>query len=210
MARVFHSLLDDFLTNNGQLYFSRWEGFQSSPCENGGSSLFHLRTFVDRHVFLKHQFDLRLFAVEPDPGFAFIVKKMFRNAQAFRRGLLLLKQSIVRFLSQMGPTYEPNSFGGPQADPKYADPAVPINVSGPGQRYENHFGKDDFMEVRLPEKLCERLPGGSDVVDVDHRYSVCYSAKYVQDLVKLRCHSKAYTVGYAVWKYATKKTKYLR
>jgi catalase len=55
----------------------------------------------------------------------------------------------------MGPTYEPNSFGGPQADPKYADPAVPINVSGPGQRYENHFGKDDFMEARAMWQMFE-------------------------------------------------------
>ena len=47
----------------------------------------------------------------------------------------------------MGPNYEPNSFGGPQPDPKYADPAIPINVTGPGMRYENHYGKDDFMHV---------------------------------------------------------------
>ena len=86
----------------------------------------------------------------------------------------------------MGPTYEPNSFGGPQADPKYADPAVPINVSGPGQRYENHFGKDDFMEVRLPQKLCERRSGGFDVVDVDHRYLVRYSDTSVSGSGQIR------------------------
>jgi hypothetical protein len=76
---------------------------------------------------------------------------------------------VFFFFLQMGPTYEPNSFGGPQADPKYADPAVPINVSGPGQRYENHFGKDDFMEVsfvvfHLPKEIfCEKAPEVSDI-----------------------------------------------
>lgn len=112
----------------------------------------------------------------------FVLRKLFGGGH-------FLKQSIALFFSQMGPTYEPNSFGGPQADPKYADPAVPINVSGPGQRYENHFGKDDFMEVRLPQKLCERRSGGFDVVDVDHRYLVRYSDTSVSGSGQIRVSS---------------------
>lgn len=55
----------------------------------------------------------------------------------------------------LGPHYEPNSFGGPQPDPKYADPAIPIKVSGDGARYENHYGKDDMMHAKALWEMFE-------------------------------------------------------
>jgi catalase len=40
-----------------------------------------------------------------------------------------------------GPNYEPNSFGGPQEDPRYAEP--PLKISGAADRYEQKRGVDD-------------------------------------------------------------------
>jgi catalase len=40
-----------------------------------------------------------------------------------------------------GPNYEPNSFGGPKADPAYAEP--PLKISGDADRYEQKRGVDD-------------------------------------------------------------------
>ncbi len=40
-----------------------------------------------------------------------------------------------------GPNYEPNSFGGPKADPAYND--LPLNISGDADRYEQKRGVDD-------------------------------------------------------------------
>ena len=40
-----------------------------------------------------------------------------------------------------GPNYEPNSFGGPKADPAYNEP--PLKVSGDADRYEQKRGVDD-------------------------------------------------------------------
>ncbi len=39
------------------------------------------------------------------------------------------------------PNYEPNSFGGPKADPAYAEP--PLKISGNADRYEQKRGVDD-------------------------------------------------------------------
>ena len=40
-----------------------------------------------------------------------------------------------------GPNYEPNSFGGPMADPSYNEP--PLKISGDADRYEQKRGVDD-------------------------------------------------------------------
>ncbi|MBN2450930.1 MAG: catalase [Lentisphaeria bacterium] len=40
-----------------------------------------------------------------------------------------------------GPNYEPNSFGGAQANPAYAEP--PLKISGDADRYEQKRGVDD-------------------------------------------------------------------
>ncbi|MGB3905799.1 MAG: catalase [Anaerolineae bacterium] len=40
-----------------------------------------------------------------------------------------------------GPNYEPNTFGGPKADPAYNEP--PLKVSGDADRYEQKRGVDD-------------------------------------------------------------------
>ena len=40
-----------------------------------------------------------------------------------------------------GPNYEPNSFGGPKADPAYNEP--PLKISGDADRYEQKRGVDD-------------------------------------------------------------------
>ena len=38
-----------------------------------------------------------------------------------------------------GPNYEPNSFGGPKADPAYKEP--PLKISGDADRYEQKRGR---------------------------------------------------------------------
>jgi catalase len=43
------------------------------------------------------------------------------------------------------PNYDPNSFGGPQQDPNYAD--VPYKISGDVARYDHHQGNDDFKQA---------------------------------------------------------------
>jgi len=40
-----------------------------------------------------------------------------------------------------GPNYEPNTFGGPKADPSYNEP--PLKISGDADRYEQKRGVDD-------------------------------------------------------------------
>ena len=40
-----------------------------------------------------------------------------------------------------GPNYEPNTFGGPKADPAYGEP--PLKISGDADRYEQKRGVDD-------------------------------------------------------------------
>ena len=49
---------------------------------------------------------------------------------------------------QAGPSYEPNSFGGPAEDARFVDPAVPLQMSGEGKRYNHREGADDYSQVR--------------------------------------------------------------
>jgi len=53
-----------------------------------------------------------------------------------------------------GPNYEPNSFGGPQADPAYNEP--PLKISGDADRYEQKRGVDD--DYIQPGNLYRLLP----------------------------------------------------
>jgi len=40
--------------------------------------------------------------------------------------------------------YEPNSFGGPTQDPRFAEP--PLKISGDADRYDSREGTDDFTQ----------------------------------------------------------------
>ena len=42
--------------------------------------------------------------------------------------------------------YEPNSFGGPLANPEMAEP--PLRISGDAARYDHREGNDDFGQPR--------------------------------------------------------------
>ncbi len=42
--------------------------------------------------------------------------------------------------------YEPNSFGGPKEDSKYAEP--PLKISGDADRYDHREGNDDYVQPR--------------------------------------------------------------
>jgi catalase len=52
------------------------------------------------------------------------------------------------------PNYEPNSFGGPTADPAYAEP--PLRISGDAARYEQQRGVDD--DYVQPGNLYRLMP----------------------------------------------------
>ena len=52
------------------------------------------------------------------------------------------------------PNYEPNSFGGPQADPAYREP--PLKISGDASRYEQKRGVDD--DYIQPGNLYRLMP----------------------------------------------------
>ena len=41
--------------------------------------------------------------------------------------------------------YEPNSFGGPQQDERFAEP--PLKISGDADRYNHHAGNDDYTQA---------------------------------------------------------------
>jgi catalase len=43
------------------------------------------------------------------------------------------------------PNYEPNSFGGPRPDPRYAEP--PLKISGDADRYDHRVGNDDYTQA---------------------------------------------------------------
>ncbi|MFC1539046.1 catalase [Candidatus Latescibacterota bacterium] len=53
-----------------------------------------------------------------------------------------------------GPNYEPNSFGGPEADPYYNEP--PLKISGDADRYEQKRGVDD--DYVQPGNLYRLMP----------------------------------------------------
>jgi catalase len=50
--------------------------------------------------------------------------------------------------------YEPNSFGGPKADPAYAEP--PLKISGDADRYDQKRGVDD--DYIQPGNLYRLMP----------------------------------------------------
>jgi len=52
------------------------------------------------------------------------------------------------------PNYEPNTFGGPKADPAYREP--PLKISGDADRYEQKRGVDD--DYVQPGNLFRLMP----------------------------------------------------
>jgi catalase len=52
----------------------------------------------------------------------------------------------MRFDANFGSAvnYEPNSFGGPQEDPRYLEP--PLKISGDADRYNHREGNDDYTQ----------------------------------------------------------------
>jgi catalase len=66
------------------------------------------------------------------------------------------RDGYMRFDDNGGaaPNYEPNSFGGPQADPKYKEP--PLKISGDADRYEQKRGVDD--DYIQPGNLYRLMP----------------------------------------------------
>jgi catalase len=57
------------------------------------------------------------------------------------------RDGAMRFDGNSGnaPNYEPNSFGGPQEDPSYRQPPLPLQ--GEADRYEQRSGSDDFIQA---------------------------------------------------------------
>jgi catalase len=66
------------------------------------------------------------------------------------------RDGYMRFDDNAGPTvnYEPNSFGGPTADPAYREP--PLKISGDADRYEQKRGVDD--DYIQPGNLYRLMP----------------------------------------------------
>jgi catalase len=66
------------------------------------------------------------------------------------------RDGYMRFDDNGGaaPNYEPNSFGGPQAEPKYKEP--PLKISGDADRYEQKRGVDD--DYIQPGNLYRLMP----------------------------------------------------
>ncbi|MDG2207072.1 MAG: catalase [Pirellulales bacterium] len=57
------------------------------------------------------------------------------------------RDGAMRFDGNAGrePNYEPNSFGGPQEDPSYRQPPLPLE--GDVDRYEQRTGSDDYVQA---------------------------------------------------------------
>ncbi len=57
------------------------------------------------------------------------------------------RDGAMRFDGNAGrePNYEPNSFGGPQEDPSYRQPPLPLE--GDADRYEQRTGSDDYVQA---------------------------------------------------------------
>ena len=57
------------------------------------------------------------------------------------------RDGAMRFDGNSGnaPNYEPNSFDGPQEDPSYRQPPLPLE--GAADRYEQRSGSDDFIQA---------------------------------------------------------------
>lgn len=51
------------------------------------------------------------------------------------------------------PNYEPNSFGGPTANPNYREP--PLKISGDADRYDQPIVDDDYVQ---PGNLFRLMP----------------------------------------------------
>jgi len=66
------------------------------------------------------------------------------------------RDGLMRFDDNGGiaPNYEPNSFGGPTADPVYREP--PLKISGDADRYEQKRGVDD--DYVQPGNLFRLMP----------------------------------------------------
>lgn len=68
------------------------------------------------------------------------------------------RDGYMRFDGNQGTSvnYEPNTFGGPKADPAFAEP--PLKISGDADRYEQKRGVDD--DYIQPGNLYRLLPAG--------------------------------------------------
>lgn len=66
------------------------------------------------------------------------------------------RDGSMRFDGNFGaaPNYEPNGFGGPKADPRFAEP--PLKISGDADRYEQKRGVDD--DYIQPGNLFRLMP----------------------------------------------------
>ncbi|MBN2314401.1 MAG: catalase, partial [Sedimentisphaerales bacterium] len=66
------------------------------------------------------------------------------------------RDGFMRFDGNGGSSvnYEPNSFGGPKADPAYAEP--PLKISGDADRYDQKRGVDD--DYVQPGNLFRLMP----------------------------------------------------
>lgn len=58
------------------------------------------------------------------------------------------RDGVMRFDENggSGANYEPNSFGGPVADPKYKEPPLPLS-GDPADRYDHRDGNDDYTQA---------------------------------------------------------------
>ena len=79
------------------------------------------------------------------------------------------RDGAMRFDDNGGgdPNYEPNTMGGPVADPKYVEP--PLKISGDADRYEQKRGVDDdyvqpgnlfrLLGAEHQARLCKNIAG---------------------------------------------------
>lgn len=99
--------------------------------------------------------------------------------------------------------YEPNSFGGPKEDKRYAEP--PLKISGDADHYDHRIGNDDYTQPRnlfrlfnaeqknrlfmniaegmkgVPEAIIERQLGHFDKVDPDYGNGVREALKKIRE-----------------------------
>ena len=105
-----------------------------------------------------------------------------------------------RNTKESDPNYEPNTMGGPVADPKYAEP--PLKISGDEYRYEQKRGVDDdyvqpgnlfrLLDADHQAQLCRNIAGSLGKVPKDlQRKMVAHFAKadpvYGDDVAKALC-----------------------
>jgi catalase len=87
------------------------------------------------------------------------------------------RDGAMRFDENGGgdPNYEPNTMGGPVADPQYAEP--PLKISGDADRYEQKRGVDDdyvqpgnlfrLLGAEHQARLCKNIAGSLGKVPKD-------------------------------------------